>query len=788
MKKSNEKTIHKAHFYFEPINKYQNISFTDTKDFTADEEYFIDILLINKNRHRLTINTGLIGFMNRNITFKRQNEEIYQTNSIDLFTALYHLTYENENDINEILNIQENETIEQVATFERKPNFKCNFNINKYSEQEKEFIQMFDFQPSHLTQEEFEKVVTIILHYKQVYATTKFDVGKAKVKLNLPMKTDAIFKKQRISKVPIHFRERIQKLLDVLKKYEIIAPVNKEQQSTGNTFTNPVIILRKGESLNIVLDARYLNSLIDESKCNWPIEPVDVALTRINGSLFTTADLNSAYNQIPLDEESMRYIHFTIEKEQYCLKRLFYGISVGPAAFASILTHFLYPLIRKRTVITYVDDIFIQTSSYERMFETLIEYHKILLKENLKAAPDKTYFMLKKVKFLGQIIEDKKVKPLTSRIDGFQKLEPPTSMKALQRYLGTINFLAKYVYGMQSILQPLYNLLHKESEFKWTKEHQTIFEQMNRTITHKLEITMPDTKKPFDIITDASNTGIGAALLQQLPTEKKMRLISANSRLFTPIEMRLSTIIRECSAIIFALTEYEFLLTGSNHPIILFTDHKPIIYLFTQKNKPNHRVYRFQLILMKFPNLHIIWTEGKNLALPDLLSRTIDEENFTKTCDITVEIPENIKFFFAKKPFANNLECKYSICKNTDEDNKEKTLYPVLANIHNHYFEINIDKNEYHPISYEKYNKETKTNLIPEYKPKTKNWQSPIVGKDDLIIERNQKEPYTVHHDDGYLRLINNINQEHNYDNAKITDIFYDEKTKITENRSEKHK
>ena len=244
--------------------------------------------------------------------------------------------------------------------------------------------------------------------------------------------------------------------------------------------------------------------MIDESKCNWPIEPVDVALTRINGTIFTTADLNSAYNQIPLDEESMRYTHFTIGNEQYCFKRLFYGISIGPAAFASILTHFLYTLIRNGTVITYVDDIFVQTNSHEQMFETLIEYHKILLKENLKAAPDKTYFMLKKVKFLGHIIEDKKVKPLTSRIDGFQKLEPPTSMKALQRYLGTINFLAKYVYGMQPILQPLYNLLHNESDFKWTKEHQTIFEQMKRTITHKLELTMPDTKKPFYIITDAS--------------------------------------------------------------------------------------------------------------------------------------------------------------------------------------------------------------------------------------------------------------------------------------------
>ena len=100
--------------------------------------------------------------------------------------------------------------------------------------------------------------------------------------------------------------------------------------------------------------------MIDESNCNWPIEPVDVALTRINGTIFTTADLNSAYNQLPLDEQSMRYTHFTIGNEQYCFKRLFYGICIGPAAFASILTHYLYPLIRKGTVIAYVDDIFIQ--------------------------------------------------------------------------------------------------------------------------------------------------------------------------------------------------------------------------------------------------------------------------------------------------------------------------------------------------------------------------------------------------------------------------------------------
>ena len=94
----------------------------------------------------------------------------------------------------------------------------------------------------------------------------------------------------------------------------------------GNTFINPVIILAKRESLKIVLDARYLNSLIDESKCNWPLEPIQVILTKINGKNFTTADINSAYNQVPLDEQSRRLTQFVFENQQYEINRLFYGI------------------------------------------------------------------------------------------------------------------------------------------------------------------------------------------------------------------------------------------------------------------------------------------------------------------------------------------------------------------------------------------------------------------------------------------------------------------------------
>ena len=120
-----------------------------------------------------------------------------------------------------------------------------------------------------------------------------------------------------------------------------------------------------------------------------------------------------------------------------------------------------------------------------------------------------------------------------------------------------------------------------------------------------------------------------------------MNLISANSRLFTQAELRLSTLMRECTAIIYTPTEYEFLILGSKHPTNLFTDRKPIIFVFTQKSKLNHRIYRFQLILTKFPKLHIVWKVGKNLALPHTLSRNRPPELLTRKT--TVEIPQNIK-------------------------------------------------------------------------------------------------------------------------------------------------
>ena len=318
------------------------------------------------------------------------------------------------------------------------------------------------------------------------------------------------------------------------------------------------------------------------------------------------------------------------------------------------------------------------------MFTVLEQYHQILKNENRKAAPDESHFFVTPVKFLGQVIERNTITPIKLRIDANQKFQPPTNKKKVQEFLGMMNFLSKYVY-----LRPSYNILRQQNNFEWTTEHQTRFEKIKKLFTEQISNTIPDPNQPFYAMCDALIFGIAAAFLQSHSGTNKMNLISANSRLITQPQLRLSNLMRECTAIIYTLTEYEFLILGSKNPTVLFTDHKPIIFLFTQKSNPIHRLYRFHLILMNFPNLHIDWTAGKNLALPDTLNRNTSPELLTRKT--TVEIPQNIKFFLAKDETLPRLECKYAVQTDIDQSQINSLQhFPLYLVCQNNHYEVDL--------------------------------------------------------------------------------------------------
>ena len=84
----------------------------------------------------------------------------------------------------------------------------------------------------------------------------------------------------------------------------------------GSLFVNPIILFPKADYVKLVIDARYPNSITDLTNYSWPLEPVQMIMTRINGKYFTARDLPCAYHQVPLSPETQKLTSVVIGGKQ----------------------------------------------------------------------------------------------------------------------------------------------------------------------------------------------------------------------------------------------------------------------------------------------------------------------------------------------------------------------------------------------------------------------------------------------------------------------------------------
>ena len=142
----------------------------------------------------------------------------------------------------------------------------------------------------------------------------QIDVGKISTPFRIRIKENCNLQTQRPSKVPIHYRDRLNKLLIELEKYNIKKPIGSkpdEKHIMRTTFLNPLNIIPKGDAIKVVLDARHLNSNTDQELESWPIEPFAPQLARANKKDKSTIDLKYVYAHTPLDEETIKLTGFS---------------------------------------------------------------------------------------------------------------------------------------------------------------------------------------------------------------------------------------------------------------------------------------------------------------------------------------------------------------------------------------------------------------------------------------------------------------------------------------------
>ena len=202
----------------------------------------ISLHVYNNCPYKITLPIGNLGYCETNATTSPTEELAYGVNNILQLLDIFQSTIlQEELSINKITSSEKRNTDYFTKTLYFKPTFE----ISNYTEQQQKFLAMFNFQHSQITQKEFEQLADLLLKYQKVYATSKFDVGKVNSLLHLPLKPDAVFKKQRASKVPYHLSDKFNRLLDIKEQFEILSTVNKGEQPKSNTFINPVVILAK---------------------------------------------------------------------------------------------------------------------------------------------------------------------------------------------------------------------------------------------------------------------------------------------------------------------------------------------------------------------------------------------------------------------------------------------------------------------------------------------------------------------------------------------------------------
>ena len=101
-----------------------------------------------------------------------------------------------------------------------------------------------------------------------------------------------------------------------------------------------LIIIPKGDSIKVVLDARHLKSNTNQELESWPIEPLAPQLARANKKYKSTIDLMYAYAHTPLDEETIKLTGFSSGDKLYTFIRGFYGLKELPNFFTKQMSTF----------------------------------------------------------------------------------------------------------------------------------------------------------------------------------------------------------------------------------------------------------------------------------------------------------------------------------------------------------------------------------------------------------------------------------------------------------------
>ena len=470
------------------------------------------------------------------------------------------------------------------------------------------------------------------------------DTGIKHFKASLKLKPGAKPCFQRDRPVPYSLLNTVETEYKRLINADVLYPV------TSSAWASPVVVVPKAQGgVRICGDYKGVNEMIENDGYKLPnLQDMFVKIAQ-NGQprVYSVLDLQGAFNQLYLDEESAQLLVLNTHKGLMGAKRLCFGVKTAPAQFQATIDKILAGIPH---VYCYIDDILIATDSVNDHLKVMSQIFQRLEDFNVRLNKSKCMFFRNQVQYLGHLLCPEGIKPLQNKLDAILKAPRPTDVTELKSFLGLVNFYGKFLPNLSTVLNPLYALLHHTAKWKWSTQCDEAFKLVKQMLVGDKVLIHYDSRKPLVLSVDASPYGLGAVLSHRLPDGSE-RPIAYSSRTLDKHEKNYAQIEKEALAIIFGVRKFHLYLYA--HRFTLVTDHQPLTRIFGPKfgipPLAAARMQRWALILTGY-EYDIVYRTSADNANADLLSRlpvrekqVIDpEENFVFST-VVDELPIDAK-------------------------------------------------------------------------------------------------------------------------------------------------
>lgn len=477
--------------------------------------------------------------------------------------------------------------------------------------------------PSLSTSEQLE-VKTLLEKYRQVFSQHDGDIGcTTLVQHQIPL-LDEVPVRQRYRRLPPSqfavVKAHIQELVD-----------KGVARPSCSPYASPIVVVQKKDgTIRLCVDYRQLNS--KTRKDAYPLPRIEESLDALTGAtLFSTLDLASGYNQVPMAEKDKDKTAFCTPFGLFEFNRMPFGLCNAPGTFQRLMER-IFGDQSFNSLLLYLDDIVIFSSSFHQHLQRLELVFKRLREHNLKLKLEKCHLFQAEVKYLGHVISASGVATDPDKIRTVLEWKRPSTLTELRSFLGFASYYRRFVEGFARHAGPLHHLVaeaqgkgkraaggsHVKLGGRWNDRCEQAFQTLKQELASAPVLTYADFSKPFVLEIDASSHGLGAVLSQDV--EGRRRPVAFASRALRPTEKNMnnySSMKLEFLALKWAVTERfrEYLLGAK---FVVYTDNNPLSHLQTAKLAAVEQRWASQLAAFDFELKYRPGTANRNC---DALSR-----------------------------------------------------------------------------------------------------------------------------------------------------------------------